>query len=78
MAKRKDPKFVDNLYNQYGNVNNLSHDAQARIKNIIDKNDGDVDYAKLNKYAQKQGWDMTQQNQKLDRGQPEEFRTGLK
>ena len=56
----------------------MSHDAQARIKNIIDKNDGDVDYEKLNKYAKKQGWDMPDQRQNMNRGEPEGFKTGLR
>jgi hypothetical protein len=34
----------------------MPHHAQARINRIIEDCGGDVDYGKLQKFAQKQGW----------------------
>lgn len=74
------------MYQSYNdnNQNEISWEAQVKIRRIIDKNDGEVDYQKLERYIKKQGWDVPREvikrieRLKMDRPPDQgSFRTGL-
>lgn len=50
---RKDNKFIDQVYQSYGNMNNYPPHVKNRIDKIYEQCDGDVDYQKLQKHFKK-------------------------
>ena len=56
--------FHDSLQHSYNRKNDLvddhgvSWEAITRIRRIIDKNDGEVDYRVLERFIKKNGWDI--------------------
>ena len=72
VGPKRDHKQMDQMYQQLGNIQNLSRENQARLQNIIDKADGqDLDIYKVARHLQKQG------NDDRDSAKPGGFVTGL-